>query len=223
MVEIIRTEKLNRVFNAGAASVHAVKDVSITVERGTLTLFMGRSGSGKTTLVNLLGTLDLPSSGVIIFDGENITDLPPDKKDALRRTGMGFVFQSIGLVSMMSAYENVEFALRIAGVSEKERRERARECLLLVGLGKRMDHLPRELSGGEQQRVGIARAIAHRPEVVFADEPTGELDTHMGLQVVKLFVSLIKRDGVTVVMTTHDTAMKEIADRVIHLEDGAVQ
>jgi putative ABC transport system ATP-binding protein len=135
---------------------------------------------------------------------------------------MGFVFQSGGLFSNMSAYENVEFSLRVAGFAPDERRKRAEECLNMVGLSKRMDHRPNELSGGEQQRVAIARAIAHRPRIVFADEPTGALDTSMGLQVVKAFKDMVETEGLTVVMTTHDPSMIEIADAVYTLEDGEI-
>ena len=204
MSQIIRTEKLSRQFQSGREVVHALKDVNIEVESGTLTILRGRSGSGKTTLINLVGALDKPTEGQIWFDGQEITKLSEWKRDALRRNDMGFVFQSIALMPLMSAYENVEFGLRVAGFDPKERKKRAEECLTIVGLQKRMDHRPQELSGGEQQRVAIARAIAHRPKVVFADEPTAELDTNMGLQVIKVFKSLVQEEGLTVVMTTHD-------------------
>ncbi len=222
MSEIIRTDKLVRDFKSGNSVVHALKNVSIQVEKGKLTILRGRSGSGKTTLINLLGALDRPDSGVIQFNGSNITKAGERLKNELRRKHMGFVFQSVALISMMSAYENVEFGLRVAGFDAKTRGARAKECLSLVGLTKRMDHRPHELSGGEQQRVAIARAIAHKPDIVFADEPTAELDTHMGLQVVKLFKSLVESEGLTVVMTTHDPSMIDIADHVLTLEDGEI-
>ena len=219
---IIRTENLSRDFKSGNTVVHALKNVSIEIEKGKLTILRGRSGSGKTTLINLLGALDRPDSGSVIFNGIDITRASERVRNELRRKHMGFVFQSVALISMMSAYENVEFGLRIAGVGAKGRSERARKCLSRVGLAKRMDHRPHELSGGEQQRVAIARAIAHKPDVVFADEPTAELDTHMGLQVVKLFRNLVEVEGLTVVMTTHDPSMIEIADHVLTLEDGEI-
>ena len=222
MIEIIRTDKLVRIFKSGSLVVHALRDVSIQLEKGKLTILRGRSGSGKTTLINLLGALDRPDSGVIQFNGKNITAAGERVKNEMRRKHMGFVFQSIALISMMSAYENVEFGLRIAGFDAKGRNERIKECLSLVGLSKRMEHRPHELSGGEQQRVAIARAIAHKPDIIFADEPTAELDTHMGLQVVKLFKSLVEREGLTVVMTTHDPSMIDIADHVLTLEDGEI-
>ncbi|HOA55303.1 MAG: ABC transporter ATP-binding protein [Acetivibrionales bacterium] len=219
---IIKTENLSRDFKSGNTIVHALKSVSIEIKKGKLTILRGRSGSGKTTLINLLGALDKPNSGTVVFNGIDITRAGERVKNELRRKHMGFVFQSVALISMMSAYENVEFGLRIAGAGAKGRSERARQCLSLVGLGKRMDHRPHELSGGEQQRVAIARAIAHRPDVVFADEPTAELDTQMGLQVVKLFRNLVELEGLTVVMTTHDPSMIEIADHVLTLEDGEI-
>jgi putative ABC transport system ATP-binding protein len=219
---IIKTENLSRDFRSGNMVVHALKNVSIEIEKGKLTILRGRSGSGKTTLINLLGALDRPNSGTVDFNGIDITRAGERVRNELRRKHMGFVFQSVALISMMSAYENVEFGLRIAGISAKGRSERARKCLSLVGLARRMDHRPHELSGGEQQRVAIARAIAHNPDVVFADEPTAELDTHMGLQVVKLFKNLVEMEGLTVVMTTHDPSMIEIADHVLTLEDGEI-
>jgi putative ABC transport system ATP-binding protein len=222
MDSIIKTENLGRDFNPGHDVVHALKGVTLLVQSGTLTMLRGRSGSGKTTLLNLLGALDKPTSGNIFFNGDEITHMPEVRRDELRRRSMGFVFQSVALISMMSAYENVEFGLRISGYNPKERKARAEECLNLVGLGKRMHHRPHELSGGEQQRVAIARAISHKPGVIFADEPTAELDTLMGLQVVKLFRNLVEKEGLTVVMTTHDPSMMEIADRVYTLEDGEV-
>lgn len=222
MSSIITTDKICRQFQSGRDIVHALKDVSIEIQSGALTILKGRSGSGKTTLINLLGALDKPTSGTIMFGGQEITQLSEVKRDLLRRTHMGFVFQSIALMPLMSAYENVDFGLRVVGVDSRERRKRAEECLTIVGLQKRMHHRPQELSGGEQQRVAIARAIAHRPDVVFADEPTAELDTNMGLQVMKIFKSLVKDEGLTVVMTTHDPSMVEIADCVYTLEDGVV-
>ncbi len=222
MGDIMRTEGLIRDFRSGTEVVHALKNVTIALEEGKLTILRGRSGSGKTTLINLLGALDRPDAGRITFRDRNITGAGERVKSELRRKSMGFVFQSVALISMMSAYENVEFGLRVAGSEIKDRTRRTQECLTLVGLGKRMNHRPHELSGGEQQRVAIARAIAHRPDIVFADEPTAELDTHMGLQVVRLFKTLVEQQGLTVVMTTHDPSMIDIADHVLTLEDGEI-
>ncbi len=219
---IIRTENLRRDFNIGEEVISIIKDVSISIEEGKLTILRGRSGSGKTTLMNLLGTLDKPSKGKIYFNNEDVTVLPDKKLDNLRRVNMGFVFQSVALISLMSAYENIEFGLRIAGYEGKQRKNRAEECLNIVGLGKRMYHMPPQLSGGEQQRVAIARAIAHKPKIIFADEPTAELDTSTGLQVVKLFKELVDQEGITILMTTHDPNLMEVADNVITIEDGEV-
>lgn len=219
---IIKTEGLTRIFHSGKDKIYALNNLTIGVETGKLNILRGRSGSGKTTLINLLGALDSPDSGRIFYNGRDITKAKEAYKNEMRRKKMGFVFQSVALISMMSAYENVEFSLRLAGCKSKEWKKRTEECLGLVGLGKRMNHRPHELSGGEQQRVAIARAIAHKPDVIFADEPTAELDTHMGLQVVKLLKSLAQMQGLTVVMTTHDPEMIEIADRVYTLEDGEI-
>ena len=222
MDSLIRTDHLSRVYQSGDTHIKALSDVSVKIMPGKLTLLRGRSGSGKTTLMNLLGALDMTTDGQVYFDGEDITSLSESKRDILRRDSIGFVFQSIALVTQMSAYENVELNLRVAKYNAKERRKRAEECLSLVGLSKRMHHRPGELSGGEQQRVAIARAIAHKPKVIFADEPTAELDTHLGLQVVKLFRDLVMSEDVTIVMTTHDPNMMELADHVYTLEDGQI-
>lgn len=222
MEPVFRTENLARCFQSGRETVHALKNININIDRGQFTILRGRSGSGKTTLMNLLGALDRPNAGKIYFNGSEITSLSDSKRDELRRQNIGFVFQSVALISLMSAYENVEFGLRIAGYPAADRKKRAEECLNMVGLGKRMHHRPHELSGGEQQRVAIARAIAHKPMVVFADEPTAELDTHMSIQIMKVFKDLVEKEGLTIVMTTHDPSMIDIADRVYTLEDGEI-
>lgn len=220
MVPIINADNISREFNSGSEVVKAVKNISFSIEPKTLTILRGRSGSGKTTLINLLGALDKPSSGKIFYNGKEISNLSETKQDELRKSEMGFVFQSFALITLMSAFENVEFALKISGYKSKEASKRAVECLAMVGLQKRMNHRPGELSGGEQQRVAVARAIAHKPKIIFADEPTAELDTHMALQVMKIFRNLVENEGITIVMTTHDPNMMELADRVITLEDG---
>ena len=221
MADIIRTEELGRCFRTTGGEFWALKNISIQVPEGRLTILKGRSGSGKTTLMNILGALDKPTSGWVFFAEQDITRLDERRSARLRRTQIGFVFQSVALIPMMTALENVEYALRMAR-ARGNRRERAMECLRLVGLSQRFDHLPQEMSGGEQQRVAIARAIAHRPRVLFADEPTAELDTNTGLQVVKIFKELCEREGVTIVMTTHDTGLMEIGDCVYELQDGEV-
>jgi putative ABC transport system ATP-binding protein len=222
MSAIISAHNVNRQFLSGKDTVYALKGINMEIEKGKLTILKGRSGSGKTTLMNLYGALDKPTSGDIFFDNINITKLSERQCDKLRRKNIGFVFQSVALISMMSAYENIEFGLRVAGYDARKRKERSEECLNLVGLGKRMHHRPSEMSGGEQQRVAVARAMAHRPKIVFADEPTAELDTHMGLQIVKLFKDLVLSEEITVLMTTHDAGMMEVADKIFTLEDGEI-
>ena len=199
----------------------ALKGIDVDVPRGKLTILKGRSGSGKTTLMNILSGLDQATEGEVVFDGKPIGPMNEEARTALRRRDIGFVFQSVALIPIMTAAENVDYALRLAGW-KGDRKERVRECLELVGLGKRMSHLPSEMSGGEQQRVAIARAIAHGPKLVFADEPTGELDTNTALQVVKIFKELNQSQGVTIVMTTHDRGFMEIGDRVYSLENGEI-
>ena len=219
---LIRTENITRSFPSGdGQEIQVLKGLTLDITAGKLTLLKGRSGSGKTTLMNILGALDPPTSGRIWFGEEELTAMSEEARGKLRRRRIGFVFQSVALIPMMNAYENVEFALRLAG-SRENWRERTMECLKMVGLSQRADHMPQEMSGGEQQRVAIARAIAHKPDVIFADEPTAELDTHTGLQVVRIFKELCANEGITIVMTTHDTGLMDIGDRVYELEDGAI-
>ena len=222
MEPIIFTKDLCRTFRAGGVEFPALRNIGVRILPGELTLLRGRSGSGKTTLLNLLSALDRPTSGEIWFQEHDIAVLSETQRDALRRTRMGFVFQAVALISQMTAYENVEFGLRVAGYERRARRERAEQCLRTFGLGQRMHHMPGELSGGEQQRVAIARAIAHRPPVIFADEPTAELDSVMSMQVMHMFRDLSRKEGTTAVITTHDPRMMELADRVYTLEDGVI-
>lgn len=219
---ILKTVGLCRDFKTGSEVVHAIHNINIEVEKGSLTIFKGRSGSGKTTLLNQLSALDNPTSGEVFFHDRDIVKLSEGARDDYRRTSIGFAFQSLALISCLSAYENIEFALRIAGYPAKERKNRALECLAMVDLRKRINHRPGEMSGGEQQRVAIARAFSHTPELLFADEPTAALDTHTGLVIVNLIKGLVKDYGITVVMTTHDMNLMSIADRVYTLEDGEI-
>ena len=215
----LSAKNVKRCFSTSGGDFWALKGVSADIPRGKLTILKGRSGSGKTTLLNILGALDKPTDGDVLFDGRSIVSMSERKRAQLRRKEVGFVFQSVALIPMMNALENVQYALRMAH-SKEDQVARAVECLKMVGLGTRMQHMPQELSGGDQQRVAIARAIAHRPKIIFADEPTGELDTITGLQVVKIFKELCEHEGVTIVMTTHDTGLMEIGDAVFELEDG---
>ncbi len=218
---MLRARGVTRAFPVSGGKFWALKGIDADIPAGALTILKGRSGSGKTTLLNILSALDRPTAGEVLFDGRDIVRLSEDERTRLRRKKIGFVFQSVALIPMMNARENVEFALRLARV-RGNLSARAMECLRLVGLDKRANHMPQELSGGEQQRVAIARAIAHRPSVLFADEPTGELDTNTSLRVVKIFKDLIEAEGVTIVMTTHDTGLMEIGDCVYEIEDGEI-
>lgn len=220
MAEIITAKGVKRGFPvAGGDTFWALKGFDLAIPEGALTILKGRSGSGKTTLMNILSALDLPTEGEIFFQGQNITQMEESAREKIRRQNIGFIFQSVALTPVMTAYENVEFALRMAKYSG-DRQKRAEECLRMVNLGSRLHHLPQELSGGEQQRVAIARAIAHKPKVIFADEPTAELDTNTGLQVIKIFKELTATEGITIVMTTHDTELMKLGDKVYQLEDG---
>ena len=223
MENILKAEHISREFAVGDGSiVHALTDIDLDVGNKELACLRGRSGSGKTTLINILGALDRPDSGNVYFLGEDIGKLGDAQRDRLRREKLSFVFQSVALISTMTALENVEFSLRLAGHPIQGRMKRAKECLTRVGLGKRMDHRPGELSGGEQQRVAIARAVANKPEIIFADEPTAALDSNTGTAVLALFRELVHDDGITVVMTTHDEAMMQLADVVYSLGDGKI-
>ena len=218
---MLRARGVTRAFPVSGGKFWALRGIDADIPAGALTILKGRSGSGKTTLLNILSALDRPTAGEVLFDGQDVACMSEDERTRLRRRRIGFVFQSVALIPMMNARENVEFALRLARV-RGNLSARAMECLRLVGLDKRAGHMPQELSGGEQQRVAIARAIAHRPSVLFADEPTGELDTNTSLRVVKIFKDLIEAEGVTIVMTTHDTGLMEIGDRVYEIEDGEI-
>lgn len=216
----IRTMQLGKSFALGNRNqVEVLKNINIEIAKGRLTIIKGRSGSGKTTLLNLLSALDEPTTGSIEFLGESLNGLSVHEKEVLRSKNMGFVFQSIALVPVMSAYENVDFALRLAEY-EGDRNKRIKEIMERVGLRSRMHHMANQLSGGEQQRVAIARAVAHHPQVVFADEPTGALDTSSGLAVMRLFKELVEKEGATIVMTTHDPNLMELGDEIYEIADG---
>ena len=223
-MNIIEERNITRMFPVGDGEFYALKHVDIDIPAGKLTILKGRSGSGKTTLMNILSALDAPTEGDVSFDGQVYSEMEDAQKEQLRRKEIGFVFQAVALIPIMNAYENVDFAMRLAEpeLTAKEVDERIRETLALVGMEERMRHMPGQMSGGEQQRVAIARAVAHRPKVVFADEPTGALDTESGLRVMQLFRNLIEKEGVTIVMTTHDPNLMELGDVVYELEDGEI-
>ena len=223
-MNIIEARNITRMFPVGDGEFYALKHVDIDIPAGKLTILKGRSGSGKTTLMNILSALDAPTEGDVSFDGQVYSEMEDAQKEQLRRKEIGFVFQAVALIPIMNAYENVDFAMRLAEpeLTAKEVDERIRETLALVGMEERMRHMPGQMSGGAQQRVAIARAVAHRPKVVFADEPTGALDTESGLRVMQLFRNLIEKEGVTIVMTTHDPNLMELGDVVYELEDGEI-
>ena len=223
-MNIIEARNITRMFPVGDGEFYALKHVDIDIPARKLTILKGRSGSGKTTLMNILSALDAPTEGDVSFDGQVYSEMEDAQKEQLRRKEIGFVFQAVALIPIMNAYENVDFAMRLAEpeLTAKEVDERIRETLALVGMEERMRHMPGQMSGGEQQRVAIARAVAHRPKVVFADEPTGALDTESGLRVMQLFRNLIEKEGVTIVMTTHDPNLMELGDVVYELEDGEI-
>jgi ABC-type lipoprotein export system ATPase subunit len=219
---IVRTEELVRIFRVGRTEVEALRGVTMQVPRGVFAALKGRSGSGKTTLLNLIGGLDRPSSGEVYVYEEGLSRLSEKKLTDLRRRRIGFVFQSFALIPTFSAFENVELMLRIAG-EWRGRRQRAMRSLELVGLDRWANHRPWELSGGQQQRVAIARALATRPELILADEPTGELDSTTGRQIMALFRHLVSQEGITVVMATHDPVVDEYSHIIFELGDGRVE
>lgn len=219
---LVEISGVNRIFPVPGGEFQALKDINAKIQRGTLTILRGRSGSGKTTLMNIVGALDNPTTGFISIDGRKLGDLSDKQKEDLRRKEMGFVFQAVSLLPTMNAFQNVEFSMRLAGIKAgKERDKRVEECLRMVGLGNRMHHMPAEMSGGEQQRVAIARAIAHKPKLILADEPTAELDSAMAAQVTKLFQEMTRKEGITILMTTHDVGLMDAGDMIIELEAGA--
>ncbi len=215
----VEVRGVSRHFDGGGHTVYAVRDVSLTVPPGELLAIVGRSGSGKTTLLNLIAGLDRPDDGSVYLDGREITSASEAELTALRRSHIGFVFQSFGLLPLLSAAENIALALRIAGASSRDEGQRTRELLEMVGLSARAGHRPYELSGGEQQRVAVARALANRPRLLIADEPTGELDTVTGAQIFGL-LQAAAAEGVTIVMATHDPLIVDYAHRVVEMSDG---
>ena len=217
---VITAVEVSRVFGSGATAVTALSAISLTIVRGEFLAVTGRSGSGKTTLLNLLSGLDRPSTGTVHFNGNDLAELRESDLVEMRRHKIGFVFQSFGLMPLLSAQENVELPLHIGGMSWRERRQRATEALQAVGLGTRARHRPFELSGGEQQRVSIARALVAQPEVVFADDPTGELDTATARSIAETLGDVAASRRATVIVATHDLDLAAMAQRRLDLVDG---
>ena len=219
--EVIVVDNVAKTYVLGEVKVHALRGVSVTIERGDFVAIMGASGSGKSTLMNIIGCLDLPSRGRYLLDGVDVRGMDEDELSDVRNRKIGFVFQSFNLIPRTAAVVNVELPLTYAGLKRAERRRRAERALTEVGLADRMDHLPSELSGGQQQRVAVARAIATNPAIILADEPTGNLDTHATAEVLEIFDRL-NASGRTVVMITHEPDVAAHAKRVIRLIDGHV-
>jgi len=219
---VVELENLEKSYRLGKVTVNALRGVTLKLQQGEFMVIMGPSGSGKTTLLNIIGTLDKPSSGRALVDGEDITRMNDGQLTKLRRHKIGFVFQFHNLIPVLTALENVELPLITSGVKRKASRNRAMELLVRVRLQDRTGHLPDELSGGEQQRVAIARALANHPRLVLADEPTGDLDTQTGAEVVQLMHSMAKQEGSSVMVVTHDPVVAERADRLVEMRDGRI-
>jgi putative ABC transport system ATP-binding protein len=219
---MVVVDHVNMVYRTGPIEVHALKDATFTVPRGQMLAVRGRSGSGKTTLLNLIGGLDEPESGRVQVDGHEVTALDENGLLALRRSTVGFVFQSFGLIPVLSAAENIGVPMRLVRLSATERDDRVQLLLGLVGLSEHANQRPYELSGGQQQRVAIARALANRPQLLIADEPTGQLDSQTGRSIMQLIQALVRSQNVTAIVATHDPVLLNLADRVIELRDGAI-
>ena len=219
---VVLVENLTRSYASSAGEVHAVRDVSFEIPRGQLVALVGRSGSGKTTLLNCLGGLDTPTSGRIMINGTDVSASSEKQRTELRRDELAFVFQTFGLVPMLSAAENVGLPLRLRKTAPAEREERVAHLLDLVGLSAHSKQRPSELSGGQQQRVAIARALANSPRLLIADEPTGQLDAETGATIMALIQSVVKSEGMTAIISTHDMSLQAIADRTLRLADGVL-
>lgn len=222
MENLIHIENIYKIYNPGENEVRALDDVSLDIGRGEFVAIIGQSGSGKSTLMNMLGCLDVPTEGLYLLSGEDVSTLDDDELSDIRNREIGFIFQGFNLIANLTAVENVELPLIYRGVNKKERRRLSTEALKIVGLEHRMDHRPSEMSGGQQQRVAIARAIAAKPPVILADEPTGNLDSRSSKEILGILKSLHK-DGRTVILITHDNEIADQAVRVIRVKDGKVE
>ena len=222
MRDIIVTDKIHKIYRMGDNAVHALAGVSMTVREGEFVAITGASGSGKSTLLNVLAGLEPVSAGNITVAGQRIDELEENGLVTFRREHVGFIFQSFNLIPTMTALENVALPLYFQGVGKEERMARAREMLEVVGLSTHLDHKPMQMSGGQQQRVGVARALVVRPDIIFADEPTGNLDSRNGKEVMELMRRVVEATGQTVVMVTHDLELAKKADRILYIFDGRI-
>ena len=221
-MSIIQTKSLEKIYNESIVPVHAVNDISVSFEKGEFTAIVGPSGCGKTTLLNLIGGLDKPTRGEVFIEGVNLTEFTPAKTIDFRLKNIGFVFQAYNLIPVLTARENVEFIMQLQGVPKKERNERTEQLLEQVGLEDRMDNRPGELSGGEQQRVAVARALASKPKFVLADEPTANLDSTSTSNLLDIMLKLNEIENTTFIFATHDSRVMKRARRIITLDDGKV-
>jgi putative ABC transport system ATP-binding protein len=219
---VIKVENLHKYYDMGTSRVHALRGVSLTMERGEFVAIMGASGSGKSTFMNLLGCLDKPTDGTYILEGTDVSELSRIELARIRNERVGFVFQGFNLLNRTSALENVELPLIYAGLRARERHRRALEALEKVGLGDRSDHVPSQLSGGQQQRVAIARALVNRPSILLADEPTGNLDSRTSVEIMQIFQELNDRENLTIILVTHEPDIADYSRRIIHFRDGRV-
>ena len=221
---VLRTENLKKAYKKGTENeVDALRGITIQIQRGEMVSIMGSSGSGKTTLLNIIGGLDSPTEGAVYIDNKDISKLSDKELTMLRRHKIGFIFQSYNLLPVLSAFENVELPMLIAGVDTEERRKRALELLDTVGLSDRIKHKPDELSGGQKQRVAIARSLANKPSVLLCDEPTGDLDTKTGDQIMSLFEEINKKEQQSIVIVTHDPNIAKRTIRTFHIKDGLIE
>ena len=223
VADMVSAEEVTKTFGRGPAASHALRGVTFTVATGQVVALCGRSGSGKTTLLNIVGGLDRADTGRVLVAGHDVTAMSESERMKLRRGGVAYIFQSFGLIPILSAAENVGIPLRIAGRPAKEREERVKLLLDIVGLAQHAKQRPGELSGGQQQRVAIARALAGRPQLLLADEPTGQLDSETGKQIMRLLRAVVASEGVTALVATHDPNLINIADAVLTLEDGKIR
>jgi len=219
---MVAVSGVSREFGSGHTATRALREVSFTVRRGQLVTVCGRSGSGKTSLLNIIGGLDVPSSGSVAVAGREVTSMSDRERMALRRSTVAFIFQSFGLIPMLSAAENVGIPLRITGTEPRTREEKVATMLAIVGLSEHAAQRPNELSGGQQQRVAIARALAGSPQLLIADEPTSQLDLETGRQIMRLILTVVRTEGITALVATHDEALIDLADEVLTLEDGHI-